>query len=48
LPVADLALSADALASGWEDWSWDSTVIFDNAAPTLSGVCSIAVTFNAA
>ena len=48
LPAADLVLYADALASGWEDWSWDSTVVFDNAAPTLSGPASIAVTFNAA
>jgi len=48
LLAADLVLYADALASGWEDWSWDSTVMFDNAAPTLSGVASIAVTFNAA
>jgi len=48
LPAADLVLYADALAPGWEDWSWDSTVAFDNAAPTLSGPASIAVTFNAA
>jgi len=48
LPAADLVLYADALASGWEDWSWDSTLAFDNTAPTLNGPASIAVTFNAA
>ena len=47
-PAADLVLYADALAPGWEDWSWDSTLAFDNAAPTLSGPASIAVTFDAA
>ena len=47
-PLADRTVYADALAPGWADWSWDSTVAFDNASPTFSGVASIAVTFNAA
>lgn len=37
----------DALASGWENWSYSSTVNFANASPTLTGQASIAVTFNA-
>ncbi len=46
--AADLLIYADSLAAGWEDWSWDSTVAFDNPTPSLSGPASIAVTFNAA
>ena len=33
----------DALAAGWENWSWAS-VDFENAAPVHSGSHSIAVT----
>jgi hypothetical protein len=34
----------DALASGWEDWSYNVTVNLDNASPVHSGAKSIAVT----
>ncbi|MCB0158698.1 MAG: hypothetical protein KDD83_11255 [Caldilineaceae bacterium] len=45
---ADLTVYADALAPGWEDWSWDSAVDVANAAPVYSGAASIAVTYDAA
>ncbi|MEZ4716074.1 MAG: hypothetical protein R2851_08295 [Caldilineaceae bacterium] len=45
---ADLTVYADALAPGWEDWSWDSAVDLANAAPVYSGAASIAVTYEAA
>ena len=38
----------DALATGWEDWSWESAVNLGNGAPVQSGNSSIAVTFNTA
>ncbi len=38
----------DALASPWQDWSWDTTVSFANATPVHSGSASIAVTYTAA
>ncbi|MEZ4580721.1 MAG: hypothetical protein R3A10_03540 [Caldilineaceae bacterium] len=34
---ADLTVYADALAPGWEDWSWDSEVDVANATPVYSG-----------
>ncbi len=34
----------DALASGWQDWSYDATINFDNASPVHSGAKSIAAT----
>lgn len=37
----------DVLAPGWDNWSYDSTVDLANPAPVLSGLASIAVTFNA-
>ena len=39
---------ADALASGWENWSWDATTNFAVTSPVQSGTRSIAVTFTAA
>src|SRR5687768_16311620 len=43
----DFIIYADALASGWANWSWDSTIKFDNITPVQSGADSIAVTFQA-
>jgi serine/threonine-protein kinase len=34
----------DALASGWEDWSYGATINFNNASPVHSGAKSIAAT----
>jgi len=34
----------DALASGWEDWSYDTTINLNNASPVHSGAKSIAAT----
>jgi hypothetical protein len=44
----DLIIYADTLAPGWENWSWESTVKFDNTTPVQSGTDSVAVTFQAA
>ena len=46
--AADLSIYADALATGWQDWSWDTTVNRSNAAPVHSGTASIAVTYDKA
>jgi endoglucanase len=35
----------DALAAGWEDWSWSSTRNYANTAPVQTGVNSIRVDF---
>jgi hypothetical protein len=45
--ASDLAVYGDALASGWENWSWDTTVNFANTAPVQSGTRSIALTYTA-
>lgn len=45
---SDLSIYADALASGWDDWSWDTTHNFANTSPVQGGTASIAVTFDAA
>jgi RHS repeat-associated protein len=39
---------ADALASGWNDWSWDSTRNFSNTTPVYAGTNSISVAYTAA
>ncbi len=39
---------ADALAPGWNDWSWDSTRNFSNTTPVYAGTNSISVTYTAA
>jgi hypothetical protein len=44
----DLTIYADNLASGWENWSWDTTVNFSNVLPVHAGLSSIALTLNAA
>jgi hypothetical protein len=38
----------DALTRGWQDYSWETTRIFDNTEPVHSGSSSIAVTYTAA
>ena len=48
LAAADLPIYTDALAGGWQDWSWDTTRSFDNAQPVHSGSASIAITYTAA
>ncbi len=41
----DFTIYDDELASGWEDWSWDTDRSFNNPAPVHSGSASIAVTY---
>jgi len=41
----DLIIYGDGLAADWQDWSWDSTVDFDNDTPVESGMASLAVTY---
>ncbi len=41
--VAESVIYTDALASGWEDWSWDTTSNADNTNPTHSGGKAYAV-----
>jgi hypothetical protein len=43
-PTADLSIYADALASGWQDWSWGSTRNFSASSPVHGGSNSLAVT----
>jgi hypothetical protein len=43
----DLTIYSDSLASGWENWSWSSTVNFANSSTVHAGSHSIAVTINA-
>lgn len=46
--LAERSIYADALAPGWEDWSWDTTTNAGNANPVHSGAASYAVTHNVA
>lgn len=41
-----LPVYTDALAAGWQDWSWNTTVNFSNTNPVYSGTNSIVVTYN--
>jgi mannan endo-1,4-beta-mannosidase len=47
-PATDLVVYGDALAAGWENWSWDTGVNFANGSPVQSGAQSMSVTYNAA
>ncbi len=47
-PAATLTIYDNALATGWADWSWDTTVNFDNTTPVHGGNRSIAVTYTTA
>lgn len=46
--AASTSLYDDALASGWQNWSWDATVDLANAAPVHGGANSIAVQYTKA
>lgn len=46
-PQADLMVYDDALAAGWQDWSWSATRNFANTSPVHAGANSIATTFTA-
>jgi hypothetical protein len=46
--AADMAIYGDALAAGWQDWSWDTTRDLNCTSPVHSGDTSIAVTYTAA
>jgi hypothetical protein len=48
LPQATLSIYTDALAGGWDNWSWDSTINLSNSAPVHGGTASISVKFDAA
>ena len=48
LPSAPLIIYGDALGSGWQDWSWNTTVNLNDAAPVHGGSQSIAVTYTVA
>jgi chitinase len=45
-PTTSAAIYTDALAAGWQDWSW-ATVNLASASPVASGTRAIAVTFPA-
>ncbi|HQZ21615.1 MAG TPA: hypothetical protein PLW39_05035 [Thermoflexales bacterium] len=47
-PQADLVVYDDALASGWQDWSWNATRNFANTAPVHAGTNSLSVSLDAA
>ena len=42
---ADLPIYTDGLADGWANWSWDTTVDFDNSTPVHNGTASLAATY---
>jgi hypothetical protein len=46
--AADLVIYTDTPGAGWANWSWDTTVSFNNAVPVYSGTASVSVTFDAA
>jgi hypothetical protein len=43
-----LVIYGDLLASGWQNWSWDSTVNLANSSPVKTGTKSVAVKYNKA
>ena len=45
--AADMAVYADALAAGWQDWSWSTTRNFAATAQVHGGAKALAVTFTA-
>ncbi len=47
-PSATVTIYDEALGSGWDDWSWDTTVNLANMSPAHTGTHSIAVTYTAA
>lgn len=47
IQAADVIMYNDALAAGWQDWSWGTTRDFNRTDPVYSGSASIAVTYTA-
>lgn len=43
----DLPVYGDALATNWQNWSWNSNVNFSQATPTHSGSAAIGVSYTA-
>ncbi len=43
----DLVVYGDALASNWQDWSWSSSINFNNPTPHHAGTTAVAVTLQA-
>jgi peptidoglycan/xylan/chitin deacetylase (PgdA/CDA1 family) len=41
IPTGSLTIYDDALAVGWQSWSWDSVINFDNTSPVYQGTKSI-------
>lgn len=48
VPTVSLIIYDDALATGWDDWSWDTTRDFANTNPVYDGSYSLATTYTAA
>jgi hypothetical protein len=46
-PAADTTVYAEGLASGWADWSWDTSVNLASTAAAHSGNLSVAATYTA-
>jgi len=46
--AADLPVYTDGLASGWADWSWDTTANLAAQSPVHTGSASVSAQFNAA
>jgi len=47
-PTATLTVYDDALAAGWQNWSWNTNVNFAATSPTYRGTAAIAVTYTQA
>ncbi|MGR9036674.1 MAG: glycoside hydrolase family 44 protein, partial [Gammaproteobacteria bacterium] len=45
---ADMSVYDDALGSGWDNWSWNSTLNFSNTAPVHDGARSLSVRYDSA
>ncbi len=48
LQGSELTIYTDGLSSGWADWSWNTTVNFNQTSPVHSGSAALAATFNQA
>jgi len=48
LTPTDITVYADNLASGWDNWSWNSNLNFSNTSPVHNGSYSLAVTYTQA
>src|ERR1043166_1343706 len=45
---ADSTVYSDSLSNTWQNWSWSTTVNFNNSSPVNGGTRSMAVTYNVA